>query len=265
MSWLMRTGTGRTNISWGGGSTTSGNYLRRTADSRNSISYLQISSNGTYRLLERTASGRNNIRWNNLTFNFFTPYTIGELFNNGYLTSNDNKGIFNAQWYDDGDREWLAIMLDRSNNPNGYGTNAIYHDEHSSPRGVSYDWGGAGTINTFTVILASDSASNADYVRRSIANKYNYIQFEQRSGNNFTSVNTSSRRNYQIHSITNPGLADNYNLTVSSTATFSLLSTFRGKYLTEIVLYSDTGSSRPIPPTLQEGGSSGYYPLLYFH
>ena len=35
MSWLMRTGTGRNNISWGGSSTTSGNYLKRTGNARN--------------------------------------------------------------------------------------------------------------------------------------------------------------------------------------------------------------------------------------
>ena len=70
MSLLYRNGTGRNNIAWGGGTTTSGKYLRRTGTSRNSISFIQISSNGTWNILNRTSSGRNNIQWKNTTFNF---------------------------------------------------------------------------------------------------------------------------------------------------------------------------------------------------
>lgn len=77
MSWLRRTGTGRNNISWGGGSTTSGNYLRRTGTSRNSIQWLNISSNGTHNILERTNNtNRNSIRWINTTFTFKTQEEI---------------------------------------------------------------------------------------------------------------------------------------------------------------------------------------------
>lgn len=85
MSWLIRTGTGRNNISWGGGSTTSGNYLKRTGTGRNNIAYTQISTSGTHNLLERTSTGRNNIRWNNLTFNFFSlsKYTLYSLYMSG--------------------------------------------------------------------------------------------------------------------------------------------------------------------------------------
>lgn len=72
MSWLMRNGTGRNNIAWGGGNTTKANYLRRTASGRNDISFINVTSNGTHNLLERTDTGRNNIRWNNLAFNFFS-------------------------------------------------------------------------------------------------------------------------------------------------------------------------------------------------
>lgn len=72
MSWLMRTGTGRNNIAWGGGNTTSGQYLKRTANGRNNISYVSISSNGTHNLLERYNTTRNGIRWNNLSFSFFS-------------------------------------------------------------------------------------------------------------------------------------------------------------------------------------------------
>ena len=70
MSYLIRTGTGRNNIKWGGGKSTKAKYLRRTGTSRNSISWIDISSNGTYNVLERTSTGRNNIRWYNTTFNF---------------------------------------------------------------------------------------------------------------------------------------------------------------------------------------------------
>ena len=71
MSYLMRNGTGRNNIVYGGNNTTSGNYLKRTADNnRNSIQWYTISTSGTHKLLERYNTSRNNIRWNNLTFSF---------------------------------------------------------------------------------------------------------------------------------------------------------------------------------------------------
>ena len=76
MSLLYRNGTGRNNIAWGGGTTTSGNYLRRTGTSRNSISFIQISSNGTWNILNRINSGRNNIAWQNTTFNFKSAYEL---------------------------------------------------------------------------------------------------------------------------------------------------------------------------------------------
>ena len=75
MSYLMRNGTGRNNIVYGGNNTTSGNYLRRTSTGRNNISYINISTSGTHKLLERISTSLNSIRWNNLTFSFFTPYT----------------------------------------------------------------------------------------------------------------------------------------------------------------------------------------------
>ena len=70
----MRTGTGRNNIEWGGGSTTSGQYLRRISTGRNDINYINISSNGTYNILERIDTSINSIRWNNLTFSLFTEH-----------------------------------------------------------------------------------------------------------------------------------------------------------------------------------------------
>ena len=70
MSYLIRTGTGRNNISYGGGKSTKAKYLRRTGTGRNNISWIDINSNGTYNVLERTSTGRNNIRWYNTTFSF---------------------------------------------------------------------------------------------------------------------------------------------------------------------------------------------------
>ena len=70
MSYLMRNGTGRNNILYGGNNTTSGNYLRRTSTNRNDISFINISSNGTYNILERYSTSRNSIRWNNIAFSF---------------------------------------------------------------------------------------------------------------------------------------------------------------------------------------------------
>ena len=70
MSYLIRTGNSRNNISWGGGTSTKAKYLRRTGTGRNNISWIDINSNSTVNVLERTASGRNNIRWYNTTFSF---------------------------------------------------------------------------------------------------------------------------------------------------------------------------------------------------
>ena len=58
-------------IVYGGGSGTNGQYLRRTSTGRNDISFIQISSNGTYNILERYSTSRNSIRWNNVSFSFF--------------------------------------------------------------------------------------------------------------------------------------------------------------------------------------------------
>ena len=52
MSYLIRTGTGRNNISYGGGKSTKSKYLRRTGTGRTNISWIDINSNGTY-ILDR--------------------------------------------------------------------------------------------------------------------------------------------------------------------------------------------------------------------
>ena len=77
MSYLIRTGTSRNSISYGGSNTTSNNYLRRTNSGRNNIQWYTISSNGTYNLLERYNNTRNGIRWNNIVFNFKKATILG--------------------------------------------------------------------------------------------------------------------------------------------------------------------------------------------
>ena len=73
MSYLYRNGNGRNNIVWGGSTSTSLNYLRRTSNtSLNSIQWYTISNSGTYNILERYNNTRNGIRWNNITFSFVT-------------------------------------------------------------------------------------------------------------------------------------------------------------------------------------------------
>lgn len=196
-------------------------------------------------------------------------YTLGQLVNNDYFSAG-YFGLFNAYGPDnDDDNNWLVIPVDTSNNPNGYGENAIYKNEHSSPTGVAVDYGGGTRIRSFRILLFSDTEAKAKIVQQSISSRYEKVQFEQRSGNNFNTVNSTSRRDYQIHSVTYKGRpsASSYTLPVSASYNFPIgtSSTWGNLYMTEIILYSDTGSSSVIAPYLQKGSSSGYYPLLYFH
>ena len=92
MSWLIRTGTGRNNVSYGGGSTTKGNYLKRTNSGRNNIQWLNINTNGTYDLLERYNTTRNGIRWNNLVFSFGPDLTK-------YLLHSPDDGEHQMAWF----------------------------------------------------------------------------------------------------------------------------------------------------------------------
>ena len=97
MSLLYRNGTGRNNIVWGGNNTTSLNYLRRTGTSRNNISFINISSNGTYNILERYNTNRDSIRWNNIVFSFanFSTYKL-DLYS--FSSSNSgNMGVINRR------------------------------------------------------------------------------------------------------------------------------------------------------------------------
>ena len=70
MSLLRRMGNNRNNIEWYSSTNTSGQYLQRTSTNRNDISFINISSNGTYNLLNRISNGINDIQWKNTTFSF---------------------------------------------------------------------------------------------------------------------------------------------------------------------------------------------------
>ena len=86
MSYLIRTGNGRTNIKWGGGKSTKAKYLQRTGTGRTNISWIDISTNVTKNVLERTSTGRNNIRWYNTTFSF-VPTSINDFGIKASMTS----------------------------------------------------------------------------------------------------------------------------------------------------------------------------------
>ena len=66
MSYLVRTGTGRNNISWSTTANSSTKYLRRTSTGRNNIAWTTIPSGSTYNILQRNGTGRNNVLWSNL-------------------------------------------------------------------------------------------------------------------------------------------------------------------------------------------------------
>ena len=85
MSYLIRTGDGRTNISWSTVTNTSTRYLRRTSGGRNNITWTTIPSGSTYNILNRTGTGRNNIAWGNLKIG--PDLSATALQNNMHLTS----------------------------------------------------------------------------------------------------------------------------------------------------------------------------------
>ena len=96
MSLLYRTGAGRNNIAWGGGTSSAATYLRRISTGRNDISYISISTSGTYNILNRTSTGRNNIAWQNTTFSFKTQEEINADTFFGYLNNAANYFMFKA-------------------------------------------------------------------------------------------------------------------------------------------------------------------------
>lgn len=67
MSYLIRTGTGRNNISWSTTANSSTKYLRRLGSGRNNVAWTTIPSGNTYNILQRNGTGRNNVLWSNLS------------------------------------------------------------------------------------------------------------------------------------------------------------------------------------------------------
>ena len=110
MSYLIRTGTSRNSISFGGSNTTSNNYLRRTSTGRNDISFININNtNGTYNILERYNTTRNGIRWNNITFSFgvdLNKYPLAS--SNGLL---DYDMVFTHSTYS---KQYILSIIDKS-------------------------------------------------------------------------------------------------------------------------------------------------------
>ena len=109
MSYLMRNGNGRNNIVFGGSSNTNGNYLRRTNNGRNDISFLNISSNGTYNLLERYNTTRNGIRWNNIVFSFGIDLNKYPLASSNGLLNYDM--VFTHSTYS---KQYILSIIDKS-------------------------------------------------------------------------------------------------------------------------------------------------------
>ena len=100
MSYLIRTGNGRTNISWSTVTNTSTRYLRRTSTGRNNIVWTTIPSGSTYNILNRTGTGRNNIAWGNLKIG--PDLSATGLQNNMHLTTKEREAstgrIYDMGW-----------------------------------------------------------------------------------------------------------------------------------------------------------------------
>ena len=200
MSLLYRTGAGRNSIAWGGGTTTSANYLRRTDTSRNDISFINISSNGTYNILERYSTSRNSIRWNNIVFSFFTDLTgapsmlnginDGEIYNFGTFIIYGNNGVF------DSTRSGQMIFSDTTNlrvSGNRYDfrpNNRMFTIQNVYQYGVSYE--------SFGVAFrtATDANSYASYIKN-----YSNIYIHAINHDRSASIGTSTIINYTYNNI----------------------------------------------------------------
>ena len=85
MSYLIRTGNGRTNISWSTTANSSTKYLRRTATGRNNIVWTTIPQGSTYNILQRNGTSRNNILYANLKIG--PDLSANGIKNNMYITT----------------------------------------------------------------------------------------------------------------------------------------------------------------------------------
>lgn len=179
MSWLMRTGTGRNNISFGGNGSIKGKYFKRTANGRNNVQWINISSNGTHKLLERNGTGRNNVRWNNLTFSFYVPI-------NSYLVADrdrtGNNMDINERVYDyniniSGMSEYRG--MEYFINVDSYFTNGW-----NVSLNKALDLGGISGEMDMTVYMQDNHCTN---LYNTLRNNYSRINFKDSSGNIKTS------------------------------------------------------------------------------
>ena len=172
MSYLMRNGTGRNNIVYGGSASTNGNYLRRTSTGRNNISFINISNtNTTINALERYNTSRNSIRWNNIAFSFgnIPQYSTSKIIISDYMYNFDNSSVKGASF------GYLYYTVS-SYLPNGYklnyteASNTYYH----------------ANSNCIIIILPDYSTTN---------NLYNYINEKYSKISFIMSNNTQYSKN----------------------------------------------------------------------
>lgn len=98
MSYLIRNGNNRNNITYGGGINVEANYLKRTSTGRNDIAYENINDNVTRKVLERTGTTKNNIKWSDVDFSFVNPY-IEELIDILLNSKICSTFLFNSAYY----------------------------------------------------------------------------------------------------------------------------------------------------------------------
>ena len=85
MSYLIRTGNSRNNISWSTTENSTTRYLRRTASGRNNVTWTTIPNGSTYNILQRNGTGKNNVLWANLSIiAAATQAYLTKLFQAGY-------------------------------------------------------------------------------------------------------------------------------------------------------------------------------------
>ena len=91
MSYLIRTGTGRNNISWSTTANSSTKYLRRLGSGRNNVAWTTIPNGSTYNILQRNGTGRNNVLYSNLNIpDPYAPTLTSDIPGNDYVNNQTN-------------------------------------------------------------------------------------------------------------------------------------------------------------------------------
>lgn len=101
MSLLMRTGSDRNGISWGGSSSTAGTYLYKTSwTGRESLKWFFINSttNGMV-FLQRINTGRNDIKWDVFNFSFFNPTQLSDFGLSTINYTGSTGAVIKLNWY----------------------------------------------------------------------------------------------------------------------------------------------------------------------